>query len=216
MCNTTKLKLKTLFIEVFENGKISLPAFVTPEDQTLSIEELKRCREYLDLIIANPDNFHVVKPVKKRSSEELARLLSPCKLYQSGQPENLSPGTPFCKVCKNALVFSTKTEQDNGLCFDCEKKQILNQVNRQVGNYVEQLKSTLTPEQQELVSGSPKHIVEVKISERLNEIEAAQPVDMKPVENGPPYNNCVGCDKVLAPRNKQDGFCNMCKSRAGK
>lgn len=93
------LKMKPFIIEVWENGKVSLPAFVTMPEQQLTIDELKKCRAYLDLIISNPDNFHVVIN----------------RVHDTMMPK--------CKVCKNILIGVV--EVPNGICFECEKKAIL-------------------------------------------------------------------------------------------
>lgn len=158
MCNVQSPNTRALIIEVLENGKVSLPPFIHTPEATLTIEELLKCRDYLDLIIANPDNFHIVGDGFK------------------------SKRRVFCKSCSTQCVI--QTEIDNQLCFACEKKKILEQVNKPM---------EFTP---------------------IINITDGGPVlpDEIPTE----YTECIGCGKKLGDRNKYDGFCNMCKSKAGK
>lgn len=107
MCNVQSPNTRALIVEVLENGKVSLPPFIHPIEAQLSLDELKKCRDYLDLIISNPGNFHVVRP----------------------EIEAVIAAAPYCNECGKSLSCQTQTERDNKLCFDCEKQNILRQVN---------------------------------------------------------------------------------------
>lgn len=115
----TPPSFRVFLIELWDNGKIVCPSLppIKPE-QTITTQELTKIRDYINLMIANPDNFHVVRPVQKLTSSRIAELMAPNKIY--------------CKVCNRQLINVTNTERENKLCFDCEKKGILAAVNKDI------------------------------------------------------------------------------------
>lgn len=123
MCNIQSPNTRALIIEVLENGKVSLPPVVQLPEHTLTIDELKKCRDYLDLIISNPDNFHIVSleplSIVNSVTTSLTTSLNTLNAFQTFIPK--------CKSCHIHLNFGvySQTERDNELCFKCEKEQIL-------------------------------------------------------------------------------------------
>lgn len=143
---------RILLIELWDNGKIIIPnGPAINQAQMLTINELLKIKALIELIIDNPDNFHIVKPNNKLSAAQLDSLMKPsrsnivknclkCGCFVKGDKgaagldicydcsDNIVPPKSNdleCKVCNQALVFSSKTEQDNLLCFKCEIEQIL-------------------------------------------------------------------------------------------
>lgn len=95
---------RVLVFELWDNGKIISPIYgsIRPED-TITTQELTNVRDYIELMIANPQNFHIVRP--------------------EPVPEFLVMGVQICSKCK--FTIKADTEKANGICFNCEKKGIL-------------------------------------------------------------------------------------------
>lgn len=110
--NMPPINPRILTIEIWDNNKICLPAFIPPDDHKISIDELKQALALLKLIIDNPANFHIVKP-----GFELKKNVI-CQSHSN------------CEKCEVGLLTKSMTERENGLCFDCEKKGILDEVNK--------------------------------------------------------------------------------------
>lgn len=141
MCNIQSPNTRALIIEVLENGKVSLPPVIHQPEHTLTIDELKKCRDYLDMIINNPDNFHIVKktiPFTENTGaclmcmsefdNDLQAQLGVCGKCLIAQPKKkivIGESHSNCKSCDCDLLFRSMTERENGLCFKCEKEQIL-------------------------------------------------------------------------------------------
>lgn len=119
MCNIQSPNTRALIIEVLENGKVSLPPVIHQPEHTLTIDELKKCRDYLDLIISNPDNFHIVSLEPLNIANSITFSLPDVNTFQKFIPK--------CKSCHTHLAFGvySQTERDNEFCFKCEKEQIL-------------------------------------------------------------------------------------------
>lgn len=110
--NLPPINPRILIIEIWDNNKICLPAFIPPDDHKISIDELKQALALVNLIIDNPANFHIVRP-----GFELKKIII-------GQSHS------NCKKCDVGLLTKSMTERENGICFDCEKKGILDAVNK--------------------------------------------------------------------------------------
>lgn len=142
MCNIQSPNTRVLIIEVLENGKVSLPPVIHQPEHTLTIDELKKCRDYLDLIISNPDNFHIVSLEPLSISDSVTTSFNTLNAFQTFIPK--------CKSCHTHLSFGvySQTERDNELCFKCEKKQILKASDpnrREVGNYADKIMADQSP-----------------------------------------------------------------------
>lgn len=141
MCNIQSPNTRALIIEVLENGKVSLPPVIHLPKHTLTIDELKKCRDYLDLIINNPDNFHIVSLEPLSIADSITIDIAPTV------KEMIANG-PYCRQCGDSLFCQTQTEQENKLCFKCEKEQILKASDsnrREVGNYAEKVITDQSP-----------------------------------------------------------------------
>lgn len=117
MCNIQSPNTRVLIIEVLENGKISLSPVVHLPEHTLTIDELIRCRHYLDLIIDNPNNFHIVS-------------LEPLNISDSIILKIQDRIIPQCKSCNIHLYqyTSTQTERDNEMCIICQKELLIKKI----------------------------------------------------------------------------------------
>lgn len=105
--------MKPFVIEVYENGKVSLPPFVTTPEMRLTLDELKRCRDFLDLIINNPDNFHVVK-INEVANNDL------CK---NGDCFNDAlPFSDYCQSCETKAILKASDTFKPTACLVCEGK----------------------------------------------------------------------------------------------
>lgn len=190
MCNIQSPNTRALIIEVLENGKVSLPPVVQPPEHTLTIDELKKCRDYLDLIIANPDNFHIVSLEPLSISDSITSNIKKIVIGESHSN---------CKQCACDLLFRSMTERENGLCFNCEKKQILKASDpnhREVGNYAEKV-----------MTDQPPIIVNVKDDVAMPAI----------TQNDDKICDWPGCNAVLTKKDRPKGWAQgRCLGHDGK
>lgn len=180
MCNIQSQNTRALIIEVLENGKVSLPPVIHQPEHTLTIDELKKCRDYLDLIINNPDNFHIVSLESLSIADSITICIPPAS------KEMIANG-PYCTECGN-----TQTKEEIGarisLCFKCEKKQILKALDpnrREVGNYAEKI-----------ITDQPPIIVNVKDDVAMPAI----------TENDDKVCDWPGCGKTLVKSQRPKGW----------
>lgn len=193
MCNIQSPNTRALIIEVLENGKVSLPPVIHQPEHTLTIDELKKCRDYLDLIISNPDNFHIVSLEPLSIADSVTTSFNTLNAFQTFIPK--------CKSCDIHLNFGvySQTERDNELCFYCEKKQILkvsDPNHREVGNYAEKV-----------MTDQPPIIVNVKDDVAMPAI----------TQNDDKICDWPGCNAVLTKKDRPKGWAQgRCLGHDGK